>query len=149
MKITFAQKKHTLNASKILVEAYYDTLKSAKQVIKRKISSKEVLLALEGETVVGVLIFTKDYSHYANYIEDIVVSNGHRRKGISQKLLARYVKISRKQQPKKQKWALSSTNVKNNASIKMHKKFGFKVLGIVKKLHYGTDEIIFGYRLWQ
>lgn len=143
----FAHKKHVLKTAEILVEAYYDTFNSAKQTLKKKILKREVLVALEKNMVQGVLIFTKDFSHGANYIDDIVVAKSRRRKGISLKLLKKYVDISRTQQPREQKYALSSTNVNNKISITMHKKFGFKVLGTIKKLHYGTDELIFGYPL--
>ena len=147
MNIIRAQKKHIVQASQILFEAYYDSQKSAANYLRQKIQSKEVLVMLHENIVVGVLIYTRNFSHYSNYVEDIVVAKKYRRKGIAKKLLSYYVHISRQEQPNKQSYALSSTNVENKISIKMHKKFGFKVLGKVKKLHYGKDEIIFGYSL--
>ena len=62
-------------------------------------------------------------------------------------LLKKYVKISKAETPKKQSYALSSTNIDNQISIKMHLKFGFEKMGILKKLHYGRDEIFFRYNL--
>ena len=62
-------------------------------------------------------------------------------------MLEKYVIISKKEQPLKQPYALSSTTANNTASITMHFSFGFVVLGTIKKLHYGKDELIFGYEL--
>lgn len=48
---------------------------------------------------------------------------------------------------KKQKYALSSTDVSNKASINLHKKMGFKEIGILKGLHYEKDKVFFTYKL--
>lgn len=94
------------------------------------------------------MIYLKDYSHYANYLTDFAVSKKHRRKGIGLKLIKKFIEISKKEQPKKQPYALSSTDVNNIASINLHLKAGFVELGRIKKLHYGKDEIFFCYKLW-
>ncbi|MBS3111727.1 GNAT family N-acetyltransferase [Candidatus Woesearchaeota archaeon] len=98
----------------------------AKNCLNKKIKRKNSLVVLDGNNVVGVLIYARDYSHYANYTEDLVVSKKHRRKGIAKALLKKYIEISRKETPKKQKYALSSTVVSNKASISLHKNIGFK-----------------------
>jgi len=129
-----------------LFEAYYSSLASAKKELKINIKRKEVLVAVDKE-VMGILNYARDYSHYANYVEDIAVSKKHRRKGVSKALMKKFIQISKKETPKKQKYALSSTEVNNKASIKMHLKFGFKKIGTLKGLHYGTDEAFFAYKL--
>ena len=76
-----------------------------------------------------------------------MVAKKHRRKGIAKILLDKYIEVTKKEQPKKQKYALSSTDVTNIPSIKLHLNYGFEKLGRIKELHYGKDEIIFGYKL--
>jgi ribosomal protein S18 acetylase RimI-like enzyme len=147
MRIIRLQEKHRNPAAKVLAKAYSSSIKSVKKDITSKKRGEKWLVALDGKEVAGVLGYLFDYSHYANYIEDLAVAGEHRRKGIANALLKRFVEISKKEQPKKQPYCLSSTSVKNKASIKLHLGFGFRKLGTIKKLHYGEDEIIFGYRL--
>ena len=147
IKVTLTQRKHISATTKILFEAYYSSVNSAKNYLNKKIKTNESFVALDNNDVVGVLIYARDYSHYANYTEDLAVSKKHRRKGIAKALLKKYIEISRKETPKKQKYALSSTDVSNKASISLHKKIGFKEIGKLKKLHYGKDEDFFAYKL--
>ena len=81
------------------------------------------------------------------FIEDLAVSKEYRGQGFAKALLQKFIEISRKEQSKKQPYCLSSTDVTNKASIKLHLRVGFKKLGVIKELHYGKDEIIFGYKL--
>ncbi len=147
IKITLTQGKHVSAAAKILFEAYYSSVSNAKSDLNKKIKTKESFVALDGGEVVGVLIYARDYSHYANYAEDIAVSKKHRGRGIAKALLKKYVEVSRKETPKKQKYALSSTDVSNRASIGLHKKAGFKEIGRLKGLHFGKDEVFFACKL--
>ena len=59
--------------------------------------------------------------------------------GYSKYLLTKYIEIS-KEQKKKNKITLSSTHLDNKASQKMHLGFGFEEIGVLRGLHYGTDE---------
>ena len=147
MKVVFTSQEHVSAAAHILHLAYYSSLASAQKELIKKIKTKEYLVALEKNKVIGVLNYTKNYSHYANYIEDICVSQAHRKKGVAKILLQKYISLSKKQTPQKQKYALSSTDVSNTISLAMHRSFGFKEIGRIKALHYGKDEIIFGYDL--
>lgn len=148
MRIILTKEKHLGQAGKMLSEAYFNTLKEARNHLKKKIKSKLSYVAVDKNEVLGLIGYKRDYSHYANYLSDIVVAKQHRRKGIALKLFEKYIEISKKQQPKKQKYALSSTDVTNKVSIRLHKKFGFRELGRIKHLHFGKDEIIFGYKLF-
>ena len=145
--ITLTQRKHVNAAAKILFEAYFSPLSNAKKHLNKKIKTKESFVALDGKTVAGVLIYARDYSHYANYAEDLAVSKKHRGKGFAGALLKKFIEVSRKETPKKQRFALSSTDASNKASINLHKKAGFKEIGRLKKLHYGKDEVFFAYKL--
>jgi len=147
IKIALTQRKHIATAAKILFEAYYSSVNSARNHINKKINAKESFVALDDNEVAGVLIYARGYSHYANYAEDLAVSKKHRGKGIAKALLKKYIDISRNETPKKQMYALSSTDVSNKASIILHKKAGFKEIGKLKKLHYGKDEVFFAYKL--
>ena len=139
--------KHIREAAKVLAEAYNISVNNAKKDITSKKRNEKWFVAIKDNRVAGVLGYFFDYSHYANFIEDLAVSKKYRRQGVGKALLHKFIEISRKEQPKKQPYCLSSTDVTNKASIKLHLGFGFKKLGTIKKLHYGKDEIIFGYKL--
>ena len=79
VKVTPAQNKHVLQSAKILAQAYYDSITSARKSIQNKIKTRECFVALRNGSVVGILIYARNFSHYANYIEDIVVSKEERR----------------------------------------------------------------------
>lgn len=147
MKIINLNKMYLKNTAKIMVEDYWDSIEKAKNELLTKMISGECFIALEGNEVLGVFIYTRDYSHYANYLEDIVVAKKHQRKGVAFELLKKYILVSKKETPLKQKYALSSTNVSNISSVKMHLKFWFKKMGILKSLHYGKNELFFSYDL--
>ena len=147
MIIIQGKEKHLDKSSKILTEAYFNSFKEAKKHFKKKINSKEVYVAVDKDEVLGLFSYRRDYSHYANYLSNIVVAKKHRRKGIAKRLLNKYIEITKKEQSKKQKYALSSTDVTNIQSINLHINYGFKELGRIKGLHYGKDEIFFGYKL--
>lgn len=144
MKLILGKTKYAHQTAKLLVDSWYDSYKEARNWVNKRIKAKECILAVEKEDVAGVLLYYRDYSHYANYCGDLAVSKKHRKKGIATKLLKKYVEISKKEQPKKQRLVLSSTDVTNKASIKTHQRAGFKKIGVLKKLHYGKDEIFFG-----
>jgi len=147
MKIIRAQLSHVNSAAKVLIEGYFDSLTDAKNRLRVKIKSKECYVAIEGTEIAGVMMYARDYTHYANYEEDIIISKKHRRKGIASNFLKKFIELSKKETPKKQKYTLSSTDVTNKASIKLHLSVGFKEIGRMKNLHYGKDEIFFGYKL--
>ncbi len=147
MKTAYPEKAQIKEAARILQETYFNSLAQAEAYLIDKSKTKECFVAIEKGKVMGVLAYSRDYPHYANYISDIAVHEDHRRKSVATELIRKFIKISRKEQPQKQKYALSSTDQTNKASIKMHLKLGFKKIGRIKGLHYGKDEIIFGYRL--
>ena len=148
MKVIYTQQVHIPAAAKILFEAYYESLDCAKTYLKKKIKTKESIVALENNKVVGVLIYARDHSHYANYIQDIAVSKQYKRRGIAMFLMKKCIEISRRETPSKQKYLLSSTDATNKPSIKLHLMCGFKKIGRLKGLHYGKDELFFAYKLF-
>ena len=147
MRITIGTIKQVDQVATVLCEGYYSSLQKAKQYIKEKNKTKECFVAIDKNKVVGVMIYSRAYSHNANYLEEVIVVKKQRRKGIAKALIKKFVIISKKETPKKQKYTLSSTDITNKASIKMHKKCGFKEVGRIKRLHYGKDEIFFAYKL--
>lgn len=142
-----AEKKHLQIIAELLVQEWYDSIEEAKEQVILKINNNECYIKLINEEIVGLFMYSRDYSHYANYLEDLLVAKKYRRKGIALELLKKYIEISKRETPKKQKWALSSTDKNNLASIKTHIKAGFEEIGIINGLHYGTDEIMFGFNL--
>ncbi len=128
LKIRKATKKDLNQITKVLLEDYLGSKKEAREISKESIKNKTCLIAIEKE-IVGILIYVKAYSHYANYIEDLIVSRKIRGKGIARKLIKKFLEISKKETPKNQRYALSSTDTSNKISIKMHKNLGFKEIG--------------------
>ena len=147
MKVVRCTTKFLEDAAKILVTAYFGSLKEANKYLLEKIKSGECYVATQGNEVLGFFCYEKDYSHHANFLSDIVVAQKYRRKGVAKQLILKFIEVSRKETPHKQKYVLSSTDVTNIASIKMHLKIGFEKLGKIKRIHYGKDEIFFGYAL--
>ncbi|MFH1915783.1 MAG: GNAT family N-acetyltransferase [Nanoarchaeota archaeon] len=145
MRCIFGRKEHVAQAARLL--DWYDSVSVAKKRVIKKMGAREFLVVLMDGRVVGVLLYARDYSHDANYCEDLIVEESARRKGVGSLLLNKFIELCRAEQPKKQPYAFSSTDVTNVRSIALHEKVGFRNLGIVKKLHYGKDEIFFGYKL--
>jgi|SRR3989344_5020952 len=147
MKIHIITKQQVHETARVLVEGGWHSLESAKKEIRLRMLKREVFVAVNNKKIVGLFIYFRNYSHEANALEYIVVSKNHKRNGVAKQMLLKYIQISRKETPKKQKYCLSSTHVTNKVSIKMHLSFGFEKIGILKGLHYGMDEIFFGYDL--
>ncbi|MBI2444873.1 GNAT family N-acetyltransferase [Candidatus Micrarchaeota archaeon] len=147
MRIRLANACDGKKATGILAEAYYSSASDAARVVRPAIRQKRCIIAEIDGQCAGVLAYARDYSHYANYVMDLAVSPPFRRHGAALALLKDFVARSRKEQPQKQRLALSSTKAKNKASIRLHQKAGFKKIGMLKGLHFGEDEIFFAHRL--
>jgi ribosomal protein S18 acetylase RimI-like enzyme len=125
---------------------YFDSEETAKDHFDRNCSSERLFLLFTGSALAGFFNYRLRYSHYANYLEDICVSGRFQRKGLSRYLLEKYIEISRGQMTKNS-IALSSTNMSNTISQKMHESFGFRTIGVLKGLHYGEDEVFYAFDL--
>lgn len=139
------QEKFRDDVTDLLADVYGVPLASIKNDMRD--SGESFILAVDGETVVGVLGFFFDWSHYANFVEDLAVSKEYQRRGIASSLLSMFVEVSKASTPGRQRLCLSSTTTDNEASITLHIKCGFERLGVLKKLHFGKDEVFFGHRL--
>ena len=113
----------------------------------RHVKLRQALVAHIGTEAVGVMTYVRRFTHSANFGQDLLVKENQRRKGIGKALLEKFISISRQEQPKHQQIVLSSTAADNKISVKLHKKSGFTQIGKIKGLHYGKDEIFFGYKL--
>lgn len=127
-------------------ESYFDSIDQATSHFEKHVGNDTLFILFLNSKIIGFLSFIKDYSYYANYLENICVIEKHRRDGFSHFLLRAYTDISREQKTKNTV-ALSSTHVDNTISQKMHESFGFKKISILKGLHYGKDEIFYGFDL--
>ncbi|MCE7735354.1 MAG: GNAT family N-acetyltransferase [Candidatus Heimdallarchaeota archaeon] len=146
LSIIESHKKFENDFSKKFIGVYFDSEEAGKQYFNQHSKSNRLFLMFENSKLVGFFYYLFQYSHHANYLADICVSKSSQGKGYSKHLLAKYVEIS-KEQRKKNKITLSSTHLDNKASQKMHLKFGFEEIGILRGLHYGTDEIFYAYNL--
>ncbi len=146
IKIIQIEKKYEDEFVKTFNGSYFDSIKEARQHFNEYLKNKKLFLLLLDSELAGFFNYYFQYSHHANYLEDMGVSKKFRRKGCSKHLISKYIEIS-KEHRSKNRIALSSTHKKNIASQKMHINFGFKKIGILKGLHYGEDEIFYSYDL--
>jgi ribosomal protein S18 acetylase RimI-like enzyme len=146
IKIIQIEKKFESDFAKTFNGSYFDSEEEAKQHFKEYLNSKRLFLLFLNSELAGFFNYYFQYSHYANYLEDICVAEKFRGQSCSNYLLSKYIEISQ-QQKSKNRIALSSTHKANVASQKMHKSFGFKKIGTLKELHYGEDEIFYAYSL--
>tara|TARA_Y100000310_G_C20428451_1_gene690213 strand:- start:222 stop:671 length:450 start_codon:yes stop_codon:yes gene_type:complete len=146
IKIVQINDKFKSDFVKIFKESYFDSEEEAKQHFKEYLKSKRLFVLFVNSDLAGFFNYFYQYSHYANYLEDISVADKFKGQGCSKYLLSKYIEISQ-QQKSKNKIALSSTHKTNVASQRMHESFGFKKIGILQKLHYGEAEIFYAYPL--
>lgn len=147
IQIVLAKESQVDEVAKIFTNEHFDSFEEVKEHYLKKIKTKEAYVALLNGEIVGAFGYRRVILTMEIIFPNIVVSDDHRRKGIATALMNKFIEVSKKEQSKKQKYALSSTSVTNEASINMHLKFGFKNLGTIKELHFGEDEIFFGYDL--
>ena len=146
IKIIPIEKKYEKEFIKTFNDSYFDSEDEAKQHFKEQTGKSNLFLLFVDSELGGFFDFIPQYSHYANYLNNICVVKKFRGKGYSKQLLEKYIEISREQKTRNV-IALSSTHKTNVASQKMHKRFGFKKIGVLKELHYGEDEIFYSYKL--
>jgi len=146
-KISLMTKKDAKKAAGIYARHKGLEPKKVEKYFMRHIQLGQALVAKKGSEIAGIMTYVRRFTHSANIGQDLLVREEYRRKGIGKALLLKFISISRKEQPKHQKLVLSSTSADNKASIGLHKKAGFEIIGNIKGLHYGKDEIFFGYKL--
>ena len=100
MEIVLARNNMLYEGAKLLSEEYFSSLPNAAAYLKKKITRRECFLAVDKSKVVGLLVYLRDYSHDANYVEYLLVLGSRRREGIANNLLRKYIEVSRKEQPK-------------------------------------------------
>ena len=71
----------------------------------------------------------KGIHKHTMHITSLIVSKGHRRKGIAQKLMEHSIKAL----PKETKILTLAVDLKNKPAINLYKKIGFKKYGLLKK----------------
>lgn len=140
------QKKYKNQFVKTFGKRYFNSENKAKQHFKEYLRSERLFLLFINHELAGFFNYYHQYSHYANYLEDICIGEKFKGQNYSKYLLSKYIEIS-KQQKTQNKIALSSTRKTNIHSQKMHKNFGFKKIGTLKELHYGEDEIFYAFSL--
>lgn len=146
IKIVQIEKRYESDFTETFNEDYFDSEEKAKQHFKEYLNSERLFMLFINSQLAGFFNYYFQYSHFANYLEDICIAKKFKGKGYSKYLLSKFIEIS-EQQKNKNNIALSSTHKTNIASQKMHKVFGFKEIGTLKRLHYGEDEIFYAYSL--
>lgn len=112
-----------------------------KKYFIEKIENKEIFVAFEKNFPIGIISFTKGWWRGADYIDEIVVDEKHRGKGIAKKLVLFFEQDAKKRKARR---IFSSTQPSNKISVKMQQKLGYKRCGYVNDMfEEGQKEIIF------
>lgn len=102
------------------------------------------IVAIDKEKVIGIAYLNRfrDKSGYRFAFENtIYVSNEYLRKGIGSKLLAKLIKVSKKNQNIKKIVAVIG-GIDSKGSIEIHQKFGFKKSGVLKSIGFKNNKWI-------
>ncbi len=119
--------------------------KRVKAYFSEKIKNKEIFVVIENKQMIGIVSFTKAWWRGADYLDEVVVDERYRGKGIATKLIKTFEKDARKRKARR---IFSSTQPSNKASIKMQQKLGYKRCGFVDDMfEEGQKEIIFSKKL--
>ena len=121
--------------------SFKDFYKNYKNITNKKLP---YLVALNNEKVVGIAYLNKfrDKSGYRFAFENtIYVHNGYHKKGIGSKLLKKLILISKKNHKIKKIVAVIA-GIDSKASVKIHKKNGFIISGILKKIGFKNGKWI-------
>lgn len=84
-------------------------------------------IAVQNEQIVGMVIYYMTYSTWKGrmlYLEDFVVTQGHRNKGLGQQLFDTFVKEAKKQKAKLVKWQVLDWN---KDAIRFYKRQGAEI----------------------
>ena len=120
---------------------YKNFCKNYKNIISKKLP---YLVALDDEKVVGIAYLNKfrEKSGYRYAFENtIYIHKNHVKKGIGYKLLKELINISKKNKNIKLIVAVIGS-IDSVGSIKIHKKLGFKKVGILEKIGFKKNKWI-------
>ena len=88
----------------------------------------KILLAEQDNKLLGYAFYLFTYSSFEAkktlYLEDVFISESHRKKGIGKSLIREFIKILRNKGIKKCKLGV---NTKNKLAIRFYKNLGFKI----------------------
>ena len=140
-----AKKEYKNQIVDLIMQEHSKIKKDAINYFEENHLKNELCIAVENDTVVGIMTHDTHWSHGCNFLSYLYVHKDHRRQGVAKKLVEGFLKISKKNQ--NEKYVYSSTDVNNNASIKFHLSMGFEIAGTINNLHFGKPEIFFSYDL--
>ena len=115
--------------------------KNYKNIIDNKLP---YLVALDNKKVIGIAYLNKfrDKSGYRFVFENtIYVSSEYHKEGIGSKLMEKLINFSIKNKNIKKLVAVIS-EIDSKGSIKVHKKFGYKKTGVLKKIGFKNNKWI-------
>lgn len=84
----------------------------------------EALVALEGERIAGTAVYYTKYSTWKGkclYLEDIIVTDSYRGRGIGKKLFAEVMRIAHERKMGRMEWQVLDWN---EPAIRFYKQFG-------------------------
>ncbi|MEZ4852650.1 N-acetyltransferase family protein [Flavobacterium sp.] len=133
-----------INDAILNTTALYDynprTLTHQKTIFQDKLDKNfPILVAIENETVVGFgyyseFRFREAYKFTVEH--SVYVHQNHQGKGIGKLLLVELIELAKKQNIHTM---IGVIDAENTASIKLHEKFGFDKVGLIKESAYKFD----------
>ncbi len=102
----------------------------------------EFFVAENTEKVLGVALYYTKYSTWKGrclYLEDIVVDNAHRRKGIGEKLFLAVKQVAEERNVKRMEWQVLEWN---KPAIAFYKKHGARFDGEWLNVKYTSEDLV-------
>jgi len=149
-KVGFAKKNDAFGIARLFTNTWRKEIgkigaKKIKRHFLNKIKAKEVFVAKEKNSLLGFLVFTKSYWRGADFLDELLVEKNFQRKGVALKLVKAFEKNAGKRKARR---IFSTTNARNKASLRLHKKAGFKKAGYIKNMWGERDtEIVLSKKL--
>jgi len=112
----------------------------AAPLVRAHVERREVLVADEGDEVIGLLAYRTDWFE-CTFVSLVVVAEERRRRGVARALFDAVER--RSPHPR----LFSSTEERNTEAIRMHRALGFAPSGHIDNLPQGYRELLFYKRL--
>ena len=146
MKIRFIKKEDVPKATNLYHSIWpEDEFSRIKKYFELQVKNKEIFVAVEKKEIIGILGFSKRFFEKSDFLEEIIVHEKYRKKGIGKKLMKKFEADAKKRKTRR---VFSSIEPKNKMSIKMHKKLGYKKSGHIKHIwKEGQKELILSKKL--
>jgi GNAT superfamily N-acetyltransferase len=146
MKVRIGKKEDVGKLSRLYCSVWPNEVAGrVKRYFVEKVKRKEIFVAVDNDRIIGGLCFSKSWWKGADYIDEVVVDEGYRRKGVAAKLMGTFEKDAVIRRARR---IFCSTQPSNRISIKMQMKLRYRKCGYVDNMfEEGKRELIFSKKL--